>query len=351
MKKLYDQISAQLSALDFDQLATGFKPYPFALYNKTHYLLADDESPITEHFRGNTTICHEGEYIAIWNLDYEATDFEHLTAGIVHEMYHAHQMTCGQSDYPDDFKMLSEGLSEPYLYFLSLECDYLVESTLSADCQTKEKYLKKILWTREERKKIQPNLYKQELNLENFEGIAEYVGYLVLKTLFPTKASQKINDFSKALNEKKHLSNLRWLTYGKSVLFLDLLKALDVPFVNVSKTPTPNYYDAAYDRFKASLSNEPIDKKRQNKVAEIHRTLSQKNQDAIDAFLNQGPKHHEHLGNICGYDPINMIKHGNKILCSHFIAINFGEGPQFINGPLLISVDPQDPMKVTGYWL
>lgn len=351
MKKRYEQISEQLNSLDFDQIITGFKPYPFALYNKSHYLLGGEENSITENFRGNTSIYHKGEYIAIWNLDYKDTDFEHLTAGIVHEMYHAHQMTYGQTDYPDDFKMLSQGLSESYLYFLSLECDFLVESALSADRQTKENCLKKILWTREERKKIQPNLFQQELNLENFEGIAEYVGYLVLRTLFPTKATQKFDDFTKALSEKKHLTNLRWLTYGKSVLFLDLLKALDVPFVNVSETATPSYYHAAYDRFKGSLSNEAMDKKRQHQVAEIHRNFEQKNKNAVAAFLSQEPKHMEEPGDICGYDPINMIKHGNKILCSHFIAVNFGEGPQFINGPVLISVNPQDPMKITGYWL
>lgn len=352
MKQLYDQLDSKIKALDFNALNSGFTPYPFALYNATHFFYEDKEYPITDQFRGNTTIHYEDKYIAIWNLDFtKDLDIDSLSAGIVHEMYHAHQMTHEQSDYPDDFKILTEGISKPYIYYLSLECDLLVKSVKIYDSESRIALLEEVLKIRQARQSLQPSLFEQEINLENFEGIAEFVSYLALATLSVDQANHRLNQYVETLTEKKYLTHLRQLTYCKSVLFLQLIKTLNVPFINISQTSKPNYYLASRTLFDTSTPLIPVCDEEMAFVDDIYRDLNHKSRLKIETFMNTTPKLYTKKGQICGYDPINMTKYEDKILCTHFIAIDFGKGPEFINGPVLLQVDHNEAMSVHNYWV
>jgi hypothetical protein len=41
---------------------------------------------------------------------------------------------------------------------------------------------------------------------------------------------------------------------------------------------------------------------------------------------------------ICGYDPMNMIKIDDMILCSHFVMLKSGSDPVFIQGPVVVNL-------------
>jgi hypothetical protein len=64
---------------------------------------------------------------------------------------------------------------------------------------------------------------------------------------------------------------------------------------------------------------------------------SQSKKEKFEDFFKQ--KREETTGDfiICGYDPMNMIKSGNMVLCSHFIMLRKEGGGEtlFVKGPLL----------------
>ena len=109
MRTLYEAIAERLKRVDFNEIWTGFHPFEFALYNSQHIALSNCDLPWNEKFVGNTAIQYEGKYIAIWNIeDYHNTkiDPNELAADLVHEMFHAYQMTLGETRFPDDLLML-----------------------------------------------------------------------------------------------------------------------------------------------------------------------------------------------------------------------------------------------------
>lgn len=344
-----------LKILDFNDLNQGFKPYPFALYNHDSFYFKDKYHPITDQFRGNTTIQYQGAYIAIWNMTYDPNiNIYELTAGMVHEMYHAHQMTHHKSDYPEDFKIIREDLSIDYLYLLQREALTLIKASLSQDLSFKKDCLKELIVLRQKRKKLNSSLFQQELNLENFEGIAEYVGYKALLSLDPDQAKKKFETYIEHLKSMKHLLNLRWLTYGKSVLFFSILESLDFSFKNVDQITNPNYYDDLLN----VLSQESIPlighgnkEEIYQAITEIYHAFQKNNRETIEDFHTKKPSKINLEGRICGYDPLNMISYEDYLYCKHFIALDFGKGPEFIQGPLLLKLDSLDPMKILHYYL
>lgn len=59
----------------------------------------------TEEFLANTAICYQGRLIAIWCLS-EEMDLDILASKIIHEMFHAYQMECGESRFPEEVEAL-----------------------------------------------------------------------------------------------------------------------------------------------------------------------------------------------------------------------------------------------------
>lgn len=67
--KIYNEVDAVLKTVDFSALFAGFHPYNYALYNNKEICLVGEILPYQEDFKGNTAIEHNGEYIAIWNME------------------------------------------------------------------------------------------------------------------------------------------------------------------------------------------------------------------------------------------------------------------------------------------
>lgn len=353
MKTLYAQIRDLLNTLDFNALNQGFKPTPFALYDQNHYCLNHEIGPKPNAFRGNTAMEFNGEHLAIWSLDIlPDIPIEETTSGIVHEMFHVHQLTHNQTDYPNDFLILTQDLTEAYLYQLYNECQLLTQFQENLSTLEKHTLLAQILNSRHKRQELNPQLFGQELNLENFEGIAEFVGFKALKALAPQKANLKYDSYVKDLKESKCLIDFRNLCYSKGVLFLSLLESIGLKFENIAQTQKPNYHHQALSLLKDDIQEENTtpDPASWNLVKEIRDKRLIENQKAHDGFFETHPKVHRVNGNICGYDPINMIKVGNHILCKHFIAFHNGVEMTSLQGPLVIETDPDNIMKIKGYW-
>ena len=92
--QMYHAVNEILDTIDFNALFKGFHKYRFALYTSKEIILDEKSMPGREDFRGNTAKEYEGEYIAIWNMEFDPVeDVERLAYLLVHEMFHCHQYT------------------------------------------------------------------------------------------------------------------------------------------------------------------------------------------------------------------------------------------------------------------
>ena len=72
--QLYSTVNTILNTVDFNALFEGFHKYRFALYTSEEIIIDGKIIPYQDGFRGNTSIFYEGEYIAIWNLEFDPID-------------------------------------------------------------------------------------------------------------------------------------------------------------------------------------------------------------------------------------------------------------------------------------
>lgn len=176
LKNWYDRVREQLDRLDFPALWAGFAPCPFALYTHDTAVLNGEMMPRPAEFYGNTSVCRQGEYLAIWDMEADPpADVAGLAASLVHEMFHSFQFRCGEQGWPDDLVLAA---TEPQPAFLALRAQEHRALTGGAP-------LSEVLALRQSRAALQPELLLEEARMETIEGTAEYVGRLALARLSP----------------------------------------------------------------------------------------------------------------------------------------------------------------------
>ena len=132
--------------------------------------------PRPAEFYGNTSVCRQGEYLAIWDMEADPpADVAGFAASLVHEMFHSFQFRCGEQGWPDDLVLAA---TEPQPAFLALRAQEHRALTGGAP-------LSEVLALRQSRAALQPELLLEEARMETIEGTAEYVGRLALAHLSP----------------------------------------------------------------------------------------------------------------------------------------------------------------------
>ena len=176
LKNWYDRVREQLDRLDFPALWAGFAPCPFALYTHDTAVLNGEMMPRPAEFYGNTSVCRQGEHLAIWDMEADPpADVAGLAASLVHEMFHSFQFRCGEQGWPDDLVLAA---TEPQPAFLALRAQE--HRALAGGAPLSE-----VLALRQSRAALQPELLLEEARMETIEGTAEYVGRLALARLSP----------------------------------------------------------------------------------------------------------------------------------------------------------------------
>ena len=106
-QEMYGRVSSRLEQVDMAALWPGFRRYPFALYDDRCACVAGEMLPRPEAFRGNTAIPWGDGYMAIWDIGPDpVADADELAGRLAHEMFHAHQLTTGETRFPDDLHWL-----------------------------------------------------------------------------------------------------------------------------------------------------------------------------------------------------------------------------------------------------
>jgi hypothetical protein len=328
--KLYSEIETILKKVDFNEIWQGFSYSDFALYNQETVYLKDKTIPWDERFLGSTVIDFDGSYIAIWDLaSLNLEDVEYLAADMVHEMFHVFQLQNGETRifeidnlillaYPEDLDNYQLKIAETQLLIRAF-----TENSISS--------LGQFIDIRNARKRLIGNIICQEYLVETAEGMAEYAGLSSLRQINPEKYKIRLADhISKLQNQKDLLFEPRRMGYYSGAILCMALKLLDIDF----------YHELTEKRTLFELIKNNSD----GFVADYERHIENKK----NTFNNFEENHSEIIkcaDFICGYDPMNMVRFGNKILCSHFVTI----GDKFIKGPVMLNLKSGTTNEVESY--
>jgi hypothetical protein len=326
--KLYSDIESILLKIDFNKIWQGFSIKDFALYNKETVYLKNKTISWDQRFLGNTVIDFDGNYIAIWELEsVQNNDVEYLAADMVHEMFHVHQKQNGETRFPDDLELLSypDNLDNYKLKIIEME---LLAKAFS---EKNIILLKQFFEIRNIRKNLIGDIIYQEFKAETLEGMAEYAGLTSLQQINPEKYKIRLEEhISKLTSQKGLIYDTRRMAYFSGAILCSALKLLNIDFHHkFSEEKTlfeivNKYSDAFFTEYNEHIKNKQL---------------------KFDDFL----KNHSEIVKcddyICGYDPMNMVRFEDKILCSHFVII----GSNFIKGPVLVNLKKGTMNKVKSY--
>lgn len=343
MKTLYQEIEHHLKQLDFSKLWEGFHLFPFALYNETQIILNQTSRPYDPAFRGNTAIKFEGEMIAIWYVTEEdlQTDSRILTSLLVHEMFHAYQKTEHETRFPDDLKLLNIPDHVVNYQLKQLEHQTIIQLLKQPHTRTPDLLLNLIALRTQREQLIGPIIY-QEYLIETCEGMAEYVGLKALHQLSPTLYEEKIQTYLHLLEEPNDLlfQPRKMNYYTGSLILLALDEDLFKHQVG-QENKTVFELIKEHSLIKKSWTNPLLASQlKSHQTRQLKEFENFRNQDLICYHGNY---------RICGYDPMNMMKLENQILCPHFICLKNQNTHEFlmIEGPILLEVS--DDFEVTNY--
>jgi hypothetical protein len=313
--KLYSDIENILSKIDFNNIWQGFSYGDFALYNQETVYLKDKTIPWDHRFLGNTVIDFEGNYIAIWELEsIQNNDTDYLAADMVHEMFHVHQKKNGESRFADDLELLAYPDNLDNYQLKIVETELLIKAFNNKDIMA----LMQFINIRNIRKILIGDIIYQEYRAETLEGMAEYASLVSLQQINSEKYKIRLEDYiSKLINNIDLIFDTRRMAYYSGAILCLTLKLLNIDF----------YHELSIEKTLFEIIN-----KDSNVFIEDYYKYMENKKQKFDIFMKNHTELVECDEYICGYDPMNMIRFENKILCNNFVMI----GNNFIKGPVMV---------------
>jgi len=339
MRELYRIVDEVVDRIDFDELWSGFSKFNFALYDKEAVYFQDEVIPYDNRFLGNTSIEYNGEFIAIWYVENpNKEDSQTLAADLVHEMFHAFQRTHNESRYPHDLKMLDYPDDVDNYAIRHIENVLLADAVLNDDLGVKRELLENYLAMRKYRENLIGDIIKQEYYAETIEGMAEYIGSMALKQISYEKYNDRVKGFIKNLRIlDNRFFDTRRLSYYAGAVFCILLSEVGINVHHkIGETEKPLFsLIAENSKVKKPTVNFNIED-----LAEKIKKYTNDKKSKFDDFFKTAKEKTEGDYFICGYDPMNMIKIDDMILCSHFVMLksNDSDEPIFIQGPVVVNL-------------
>lgn len=342
LTQLYASLRRTLARLDFNDLFPGFHPYPFALYTDEEACLDGQLLPRPQEFYGNTAVLHGGRYIAIWNVDLDPPrDMDRFAAYMVHEMFHCHQFTCGETRFPEDLAMLACPVSAEGFAARHREYSLLADAFEAAD----PRLLGQFAALRALRRETEPEAVLQELKTETVEGMAEFVGLKALHRLSPEQFARETASYARILrSEDGILFDSRRMAYYTGALFFLTLERLGRPVVN-------DFRDlrAAYDQ-------NPVDPEPAPEagpcpaVTEAYRAFTRRREEELARHM-AAAQYVPCSAVITGYDPMNMFRVGDLLFCRHFVRLRENGQDRDIFSPIALRMAVGNERTVAGYYI
>lgn len=207
--ELYGRVSDAIASLDFARIWPGFSPLRFALYDDEACFFAGTYIEKPDAFCANTSISYHGETIAIWKVEGEL-DISVLTAKIVHEMFHGYQVQQGWDCWADEMDALYRYDYSAGNLALRLRENELLLTLLS---RFDSAALRELLSHRKHRSGKYPYEFSYESKIEEIEGSATYVEWMVLQQLDERAAAAMTERMRAAVTQPEVLFPIRISCY------------------------------------------------------------------------------------------------------------------------------------------
>ena len=327
MSNLYRAISGRLDRVDFSALWPGFARGPFALYDGEVVFLGDKTIPRDDRFLGNTAISLDGAWTAIWRVE-GGEDADELAAGIVHEMFHSFQFARGEARFSDDLEIMRLGIDENELALRALECAILAEER---PC------LARFADARARRRLKNPALTREAGMAETAEGMAEFMGMSALSMIAPDKGEKLRAAHRARLRDTHLLPDTRRIAYFSGAVLLATAREAGLnPFHEVGREDR-TLGEIVTSQIKPACAGGAPD------VSQIARAEKARAAERCGAFRASAIRT-ERRARITGYDPMNMTRAGDFVLCDRFIMLDGA----LIEGPILLEMAAGSKNEVTA---
>lgn len=337
MQVFYQAVKRELEKVNFDALWPGFHAYPFALYDDTQAVLDGVPMIRPAEFWANTALRFQGQLVAIYQLPAEQErDASSMASLLVHEMFHAFQMDCGETRFPDDLSLAAATLPPEALAWKAAEYQALAQADLP-----------RFRAVREKRRAMDPAAVQQELMAETVEGMAQYMELTALGRLSPEKRRVELQSCVKALAKPERLLDARRCAYHSGTLLLTAAAAQGLVFFHPIGLETRPVYDLIAEQIpERTLPACPS-------LAPWQALLQgqrERRQRQIQEFLRC--RHRTVTGqySICSYDPMNLWREEDMLFSTSYLVLR-GEGQESVelSGQALLYMLPDSAHRCRGY--
>ena len=219
LHELYSRVAAAISSLNYADIWPGFTPLKFALYNEEKCLFDGAYIEKSEDFCANTSIVYQGEQIAIWHIA-DDLPIPVLTSKIVHEMFHGYQALQHWNCWADETEALFRYSYNAENLSLKLRENALLLRFLE---RPDEAACRELLSLRKLRSEKFPYAYTYESKVEEIEGTATYVEWMVLRQLDEQAAAAMTRRMRAAVTKPASLFPIRISCYYSGALLVNAL--------------------------------------------------------------------------------------------------------------------------------
>ena len=337
LKRTYDRVRTRLEQVDMAALWPGFRLYPFALYDAQYACVAGNNLPRPEAFCGNTAIPWQGGYMAIWDIGLDpVADADVLAGHLAHEMFHAHQLTLGETRFPDDLRWLCHPPTAETLALRQREHLLLAKAAAHTAPEEASRLLAEVFALRVLREACSPEDARQGFLAETVEGTAEWVGLFALAQLSPEKAIQRLQQMSARLTDAGlHQLDARRMSYDSGVFLLELARQAGLPLPTGQKesvsaqlaAQVPSVRPAPLLPEKTAYWETLLTRRREQRKALLEDFRARSLRRLPGPFL------------LCGYDPMNMWRQDDSLYGTSFFLLQDGAGRQYpLTGKTLLTM-------------
>lgn len=338
----YHKVNSILDGVNFNTLFEGFHKYRFALYSSKEIILDGQVLPPRDDFRGNTAKEYEGEYIAIWNMEFDSVeDEERLAYCLVHEMFHCHQHVNKETRFPSDLDLLDYPEDVDNFTKKYNENRYLADAYEQQDTELFRNFVS----IRKERYEKYPSMVCQEWKAETLEGMAEYIGLKALKQINEGKYTAIVSDYIEKLREESNLLfDIRRISYYIGAVYFLCLDRLGMPVRNNFDTEL-----TAFEQNPVDSSGLEVKVSSYDFISGEFAKLTEEKERKIRDYIKCA-KYTECNAFICGYDPMNMFRQGDLIYCKHFVCLKENGEVKMFRSAVVLKLAEGSNSKVTGYY-
>ena len=343
LDQLHQQISEAISSLDCERIWPDFKPLRFALYNEEKCFFDGNYIEKTDDFCANTSIVFREEQIAIWKVEGEP-NVPVLTSKIVHEMFHGYQMQQKWDCWADEMEALYRYQYRTENLSLKLRENELLLSIL--DHFDPAAY-QELLSHRKLRSIRYPYEFSYETKVEEIEGTANYIEWMVLTQLDKQQAATMVTHMRTIMTQPEYLCPIRISSYFTGALMTyAMIRAGDYTFTPVER-PAIHYVMKMTQTSDGSFTEkENCCQKVSSAIAAFHKVSEAAIQAALarnDVVIN-GPLE------LLGVNIYDARFYRGYVTSRYFLQYQDVSGPHTLSGNYIVKMADERTIACVYSW-